>query len=98
MVQKKIEELPLDINEVTGRPNIENPWADDEIFTHLSKLYIKYINIYTKLEDCYDQMDHPQKRFDVKQVLESTMLRICEIKAQLVEHNPRTGSLYVHLD
>ena len=26
------------------------------------------------------------------------MLRICEIKAQLVEHNPRTGSLYVHLD
>ena len=26
------------------------------------------------------------------------MLRICEIKCQLVEHNPRTGSLYVHLD
>lgn len=26
------------------------------------------------------------------------MLRICEIKQQLVEHNPRTGSLYVHLD
>lgn len=26
------------------------------------------------------------------------MLRICEIKNQLVEHNPRTGSLYVHLD
>jgi len=34
----------------------------------------------------------------VKQVLESTILRICEIKAQLIEHNPRTGSLYVHLD
>ena len=26
------------------------------------------------------------------------MLRICEIKAQLVEYNPRSGSLYVHLD
>lgn len=26
------------------------------------------------------------------------MLRICEIKTQLVDHNPRTGSLYVHLD
>ena len=26
------------------------------------------------------------------------MLRVCEIKAQLIEHNPRTGSLYVHLD
>jgi len=43
-------------------------------------------------------MVQPQKRHDIKQVLESTMLRICEIKAQLVEHNPRTGSLYVHLD
>lgn len=26
------------------------------------------------------------------------MLRICEIKQQLVENNPRSGSLYVHLD
>ena len=43
-------------------------------------------------------MVQPQKRCDIKQVLESTMLRICEIKCQLVEHNPRTGSLYVHLD
>ena len=43
-------------------------------------------------------MVHPQKRYDVKQILESTMLRVCEIKAQLIEHNPRTGSLYVHLD
>jgi len=43
-------------------------------------------------------MVQPQKRQDIKTVLESTMLRICEIKCQLVEHNPRTGSLYVHLD
>lgn len=50
------------------------------------------------MEDCYDQMVHPQKRFDIKQILESTMLRVCEIKHQLIEHNPRTGSLYVHLD
>jgi len=26
------------------------------------------------------------------------MLRICEIKNMLTEHNPRAGSLYVHLD
>jgi len=26
------------------------------------------------------------------------MLRVCEIKTQLIEHNPRTGSLYCHLD
>jgi len=86
------------VNELTGKPNIENPWTEDEIFQHLACLYIKYIDIFRKLEDCYDQMVHPQKRIDVKMVLESTMLRVCEIKAQLVEHNPRTGSLYVHLD
>merc|ERR1712166_1330154 len=93
-----VEEVPAEINEATGKPNIELPWTEDEIFQHLACLYIKYIDIYRKLEECYDQMVQPQKRTDIKQVLESTMLRICEIKCQLVEHNPRTGSLYVHLD
>lgn len=98
MEQKKGEELPMQINEQTGKPNIDGTWTTEEIFSHLACLYIKYIEIFSKLEDCYDQMIHPQKRSDVKQVLESTMLRICEIKAQLVEYNPRSGSLYVHLD
>jgi len=43
-------------------------------------------------------MVHPQKRNDIKRVVECTMLRICEIKNMLTEHNPRQGSLYVHLD
>jgi hypothetical protein len=96
--QKKVEEVPAEINEATGKPNIETPWTEDEIAQHLGCLYIKYIDIYRKLEECYDQMVHPQKRRDIKQVLESTMLRICEIKHSLVDHQVRTGSLYVHLD
>jgi hypothetical protein len=32
---------------------------NDEIFQHLACLYIKYIDIYRKLEECYDQMVHP---------------------------------------
>ena len=31
-------------------------------FKHYALLYVKYMQIYKKLEDCYDQMIHPQKR------------------------------------
>jgi IQ and AAA domain-containing protein len=95
---KMLEEEPAVINEETKKPQIENPWSEPEIFEHLGRLYVKYIQIYRKLEECYDQIVHPQKRQSIKQILESTMLRICEIKFQLVNHNPRSGSLYVHMD
>ncbi len=77
--------------------NIET-WPDDEIFQHLACLYIKYIDIYRKLETCYDQIVHPQKRRFIKRVLESTICRICEMKKDLVLFNPRPKSIYVHLD
>jgi hypothetical protein len=41
---------------------------------------------------------HPQKRAFIKQILESSIARICEIKKDLVLFNPRPGSIYVHLD
>jgi len=43
-------------------------------------------------------MVQPQKRIYIKKVLESTICRICELKKELVNTNPRGGSLYVHLD
>ena len=61
-------------------------------------LYIKYIEIYRKLEESYDQIVHPQKRIFIKKALESTICRICEIKKYLVFYNFRAGSIYVHLD
>ncbi len=64
----------------------------------MASLYVKYIEIYRKLEECYDQMVHPQKRIYIKKVLESTICRICEVKKDLVLFNPRPGSMYVHLD
>lgn len=70
----------------------------DEVFGHLAGLYIKYIDIYRKLEECYDQMVHPQKRIFIKKVLESTICRICEMKKDMVLFNPRPNSIYVHLD
>ena len=70
----------------------------EERFSHCAVLYIKYIEIYRKLEECYDQIVHPQKRIFIKKVLESTICRICEIKRDLVYYNFRQNSIYVHLD
>ena len=50
--QCKVEQVPAEKNE-QGVENIEG-WPADEIFQHLAGLYIKYIDIYRKLEECYD--------------------------------------------
>merc|ERR1719424_2345458 len=67
-------------------------------FQHFALLYIKYLQIYRKLEDCYDQMVHPQKRRSIKKVLKSTIIRILELKQQLIFYNPRTKNHFVALD
>ena len=91
-----MEHVPAEKNE-QGVENIET-WPPDEVFQHLAGLYIKYIDIYRKLEECYDQMVHPQKRIFIKKTLECTICRICEMKKDLVLFNPRPASIYVHLD
>jgi IQ and AAA domain-containing protein len=55
----------------------------------------RFIN---KLEECYDQIVQPQKKATIKPVLEAVMSRIALIKKDLVDFNPRRGSIYVHLD
>ncbi len=52
----------------------------DDIIQHYSFLYVKYLQAYQKLQDCYDQHVHPQKRIDIKVTLESVMSRLIEIK------------------
>lgn len=51
-----------------------------EAFQHFACLYIKYVQIFKRLEECYDGMVHPQKRSDVKRVLQYTIRRIIELK------------------
>ena len=104
--QVKVEHVPIEVGE-NGKKvshftltlqNFEDWDSHEEFFQHYAVLYIKYIEIYKKLEECYDQMVHPQKRIFVKKILESTMIRICETKKKLCEFNPRQNSMYVHLD
>lgn len=58
-----------------------------------SHLYIKYVQCYKILEDCYDQIVHPQKRVLLKEMLESTMLRVVEIKLNLIKYNTATNAV-----
>lgn len=55
--QVKNEHEPNQENE-QGKPVIQD-WPEDEVFQYLAVLYIKYIDIYRKLEECYDQCVHP---------------------------------------
>ncbi len=94
--QVKNEYEPQQENE-SGKPVLTD-WPEDEVFQYLAVLYIKYIDIYRKLEECYDQCVHPQKRIFIKKVLECTISRICELKVKITQFNPRKKSIYVHLD
>ncbi|GMH89959.1 hypothetical protein TrST_g13451 [Triparma strigata] len=59
-----------------------------EAFQHYAVLYIKYMQIFSKLEQCYDSMVHPQKRIDVKMTLELVIRRVIELRHMLVKWNP----------
>lgn len=92
MEQVQIEWLPADA--------AENGQSFPQEFQHFALLYIKYLQIYRKLEDCHDQMVHPQKRRSIKKVLKSTIIRILELKNMLIICNPepRKNNRFVALD
>ncbi|KND02216.1 uncharacterized protein SPPG_02701 [Spizellomyces punctatus DAOM BR117] len=61
------------------------PKDREAAFQHLALLYVKYIQIFRRLEEAYDQIVHPQKRRLMKDVVLATMGRILELKHKMVE-------------
>jgi len=55
------------------------------VFQRLAVMYIKYIQIFRKLEECYDQIVHPQKRLVLRRVVDATIGRILELKNNMVQ-------------
>eukprot|EP01006_Ploeotia_vitrea_P042685 TRINITY_DN66651_c5_g1_i1.p1 TRINITY_DN66651_c5_g1~~TRINITY_DN66651_c5_g1_i1.p1 ORF type:complete len:928 (-),score=183.27 TRINITY_DN66651_c5_g1_i1:1437-4001(-) len=49
-------------------------------------MYIRYLQIMRRLEECYDQLLQPQKRADVRILLDSCIGRMLELKHQIVNH------------
>ena len=45
---------------------------------------VKYIQIFRKLEQCYDQVVHPQKRILLRHLLDGVTGRVLELKNELV--------------
>jgi hypothetical protein len=67
---------------VGGQPN---PADKEGAREHFGLLYIKFIQIFKKLAESYDQMTHPQKRRVLRLLLEGTMGRLLELKGVLVD-------------
>ncbi|CEM19665.1 unnamed protein product [Vitrella brassicaformis CCMP3155] len=88
------EELPLDGSKPPPPKPIELTFDNQAV------VYVKYLQIYNSLEAAYDQLVHPQKRESVFKVLESTLVRLIEMKHQLLSppFNPRPTSRYLALD
>lgn len=98
-------------NEAPGTKSDTRDVTIFQAFQHFACLYIKYLQIFRRLEVCYDCMIHPQKRLHVRKVLELVIRRIIELKNDLVVWNPPNSYVkmpkgpeeafpweYVHLD
>lgn len=64
------------------------PPAIQEVYEHFAHLYIRYIQVLLKLEDCHDVMTQPQKCNDCKGVLELVIAKVIELKHLLVKWMP----------
>eukprot|EP00906_Rhabdomonas_costata_P029021 RCo040988 len=51
-----------------------------------STMYIRYLQIFRVLEECHDQILQPQKRADVRRLLDACIGRLLELKQLIVKH------------
>lgn len=79
--QMQIGDL-LQVEVPKGEPKPEN----DKLaaFQLLATLYVKYVQTFRKLEECYDQITHAQKRRILRHVLDGVIGRIIELKHEMI--------------
>jgi len=70
---------------------------------HCVQLYIKYVQIFKNLEECFDQTVYPQMRKTIKKFVENVMCRIIQLKKEIIYANMPFGEavaplMYVFLD
>lgn len=54
------------------------------VFQLLATMYVKYVQTFRKLEECYDQITQAQKRRVLRQVLDGVIGRIIELKHEMI--------------
>jgi len=62
-------------------------WTCKDWINFTVPLYVKYIEILKKVEECYDQTIQPQVRNSIKSMLEALLSRIIECKLELIFFN-----------
>ena len=91
-------ENPIEPEDVSGGKAKADPGEQkierNDAWLHFACLYVRYIQIFRELEDCYDQIVHPQKRADLKIVLDVVMARLCQVKQELYRFTPE-GNVYL---
>ena len=53
-------------------------------FQLLATMYVKYVQSFRKLEECYDQITHAQKRRLLRHLLDSVIGRLIELKHEMI--------------
>jgi hypothetical protein len=77
---KKEEADPANAKKLPEPGSAEEEEMREERFQQKAAMYIRYIQVYKNLEDCYDQMIHPQKREDIKMALENVIGQLINTK------------------
>lgn len=54
-------------------------------FQLLATMYVKYVQSFRKLEECYDQITQAQKRRLLRHVLDSVIGRVIELKHEMIK-------------
>lgn len=89
-------EAIMDLLDQLEAENPEDQALAPREFSEWACVYIRYLQIFRKLEVAYDQMVHPQKLVDMKRALEACMGRMLEVRHWLVKLN--TGSDFLNID
>lgn len=92
--EELLREAMVDLSEMqeqdgqcVGRKVGQNKRDDHAYFLHhWSAMYLRYMQISKKLERVHDQILQPQKRYDVRVLLDSCIGRMLEMKFKIVQY------------
>ena len=77
MLKSKIESTTNNKFESTNKDKLA-------AFQLLATMYVKYVQCFRKLEECYDQVAQAQKRRILRHVLDGVIGRLIELKHEMI--------------
>ena len=72
----------------------------EQAYDRFALLYVRYLQIFRDIEESYDQIVHPQKRRDIRIILDIVMVRMLQLKRKSIQYSFYPGSCwnYISLD